>query len=131
MAGTPVQAYLAPATTSVTATGTTGAAVTLTIPSAGAGLFNYLCLVEIGLYVATSYTGAATPVAVTTTGITNTPTFSIAGPTTTNVGQLLDRIIWAPYVPLKGSAAATAMTFVAPIVTNAIWRLNAHYYVDI
>lgn len=131
MAGTPVQAYLAPATAAQSATAAVSTGITLTIPAAGAGLFNYLCLAEVSLYVSTSVTGAATPIAVTTTGITGTPSFAVAALTSAVVGTLLDRIIWTPSTPLRGSAANTTMTIVAPVVTGAIWRLNALYYVDV
>jgi hypothetical protein len=129
-AGQVVIAYPAPATTAVSATAIVSTAVTLTIPAAAAGLFNYLCYLEITLFATAAVAPAATPVLVTTTGITGTPTFSLGFPVGA-AGVILDRIIVQPTSPLKGSAAATAMTFVAPIATLAIWRLNALYYVDV
>jgi hypothetical protein len=62
----------------VSATGASGAAVTLTIPAGGAGIFNYLCYLQIIRFAAALLTAAATPVLVTTTGMTGTPTFSFA-----------------------------------------------------
>lgn len=128
--GSAVTAYLAPATTTVSATGAANAAVTLTIPAAGAGLFNYITLVEISCYCATAITGAATPVSVTSTGITGAPTFKIAQPTVA-VGGLVDRLMYTLSVPIKGSAANTAATIVAPVYTGAIWNINAAYYTDV
>ena len=126
-----VTAYIAPATTAVSVTAAVSTGATLTLPAAGAGLFIYLTFIEITLVVATTVTGAATPIAVTTTGITGTPSFRLANGTSAVVGALLDRIM-APFAfGLKGSAANTAMVFTAPIVTGAIWSMNATYYADI
>jgi hypothetical protein len=129
-AGQAVISYPAPATTAISGTAAVSTGVTLTIPAAGAGLFNYVCYLEITLFATAALTAAATPVLVTTTGISGTPTFSFAFPVAA-VGQLVDRIIIQPTQPLKGSAANTAITIVAPIATLAIWRLNALYYVDV
>lgn len=129
--GFAVTAYLAPATTTVSATGVASAAVTLTIPSAGAGLYNYITELEISAYcTATIAAGAATPIAVTSTGITGTPTFKIAQPVGAT-GQVLDRLIYTFDPPLRGSAVATALTVVAPVYTNAIWNINAAFYTDV
>lgn len=118
-----------PATATVTGTAAISTGVTLTIPAAGVGLFNYLVALEISLYVSTSVTGAATPVAVTSSGITGTPSYSIASGTSAVVGALLDRLLMQfSGIPLKGSAANTTMVFTAPAVTGAIWRINAYYY---
>ena len=124
--GTPI-----PATSGISATAAVSTGLTLTIPAPAAGLFNYLCGLEIKLVVATTVTGAATPIAVTSTGITGTPTFYFANGTSAVVGALLDSCQISPTNTVKGSAAATAMTFVAPIVTGAIWTMRAFYYQDI
>ena len=122
---------LQPATTAISATAAVTTALTLTVPAAAAGLFNYLVALELTLVVATTVTGAATPIAVTSTGVTGTPTYYLANGTSAVVGALLDRITLTPALPIKGSAAATAMTFVAPSVTGAIWTMRAFYYQDI
>lgn len=127
---TQVVANLAPATTAISATAAVSTGVTITIPAAGAGLFNHLVLLEITLFATAALTAATTPVLVTTTGITGTPTFSLAFPVSA-AGALVDRLILPFGVPLRGSAANTAMTIVAPIATLAIWRLNAYYYTDV
>jgi len=129
-AGQAVISYPVPATAGVSTTAAASSGVTLTIAAAAAGLFNYLVYLEIILVVATTVTGAATPIAVTSTGITGTPTYYLANGTSAVVGALLDRIVMSPSNPIKGSAAATSMTFVAPVVTGAIWGLRAYSYVD-
>lgn len=129
--GSAVTAYLAPATTTVSATAAASTAITLTIPAAGAGLYNYITELEISVYCTTAIgAGAATPVSVTSTGITGTPTFKLAAPVGA-VGQVLDRLIYTFDPPLRGSAVNTAMTIVAPIYTSALWNLNAAYYTDV
>jgi len=127
-AGQVVTSYLAPATTAITAVGAASAAVTLTIPAAAAGLFNYLCFLELTAYATVANVGGVTPVTVTTTGITGTPAFTL--PTAIAVGAIVPYLL-TPAVPIKGSAAATAMTIVAPVFTNIIWRITAYYYVDV
>ena len=122
---------LQPATTAISATAAVTTALTLTVPAAAAGLYNYLVALELTLVVATTVTGAATPIAVTSTGVTGTPTYYLANGTSAVVGALLDRITLTPALPIKGSATATAMTFVAPSVTGAIWTMRAFYYQDI
>jgi len=120
-----VAAALKAATTAVSATGIAAAGVTLTIPSAGASLFNYLTFLELVAYNTAARTGGVTPVLVASTGISGTPTFefSSAGAVGT-----IERYVYDFNTPLKGSAAATAMTFVAPATTSVIWRINAFYY---
>lgn len=129
MAGNSViQVYPANALTSISATGASGAAVTLTIPSAGAGLFNYVVGYSIEQYAVAALTGGATPVVVTTTGILGTPSYTFS--TGLAIGTM-ERVNVFLSAPIKGTAAATAATIVAPLTTNVIWRLNAYYYTDI
>src|SRR5207248_321800 len=61
-----------------TATGTAGAAVTLTLASGGAGLFHYITYIQIAKFATALLTAAATPVLVTTTNLSNTPAFSFS-----------------------------------------------------
>jgi hypothetical protein len=117
---------LTPTTVSLSGTATVGLGVTITIPAAAAGTFNYLLALEINMFAAALLVAAATPVLVTTTGITGTPTFSLEASAQAQ-GTIVTRIYqFVP--PIKGSAAATAITVVAPAVTNVIWRLNAQYF---
>ena len=114
-------------TTTVSSTAATGVAVTLTLPAAGASLFIYLCNLEITMFFTATNLALATPTLVTTTGITGTPTFSFAGQVGV-VGVVDQRIYNNGGLPLKGSAANTALTVVCPAVTGLIWRVNGTYF---
>lgn len=111
----------------ITATGAAAAAVTLTIPSAGSGLFNYLGMLQIVKFSAAALTPAASPVLVTTTGIIGLPTFSFPADVSAQ-GLVVEQLFQFPS-PVKGSAAATAMTVVCPATIGIIWRLNAAFYI--
>jgi hypothetical protein len=124
-----VLAELLPATLAVTATGASGAAVTLTIPSAGAGLFHYITRLSISLFNTAATTGAAAPVVVTTSNLPGSRAFSLAYPTRAAAGELLDRILLGSTNPIKSTAAATPTTIICPIVTVGLWRVTADYYV--
>lgn len=116
-----------PSTLLVTATGASGAAVTATIPAAGAGLFHYFTEVELTQFVAVARTAAAVPVLATTTNLPGSPVISCDA-TIGAVGQIF-RYQWEPTTPLKSSVANTATTFVGPATTSTIWRWNILYYV--
>jgi hypothetical protein len=109
----------------VTATGAAAAAVTLTLPAAGAGLFHYVTALEITLYSSAARTGAAAPWVVTTTNLPGSPafTFSTAGA----IGAT-ERAVLAPTTPLRASAANVATTIVCPAATGGIWRVNCTYF---
>lgn len=109
----------------VTNTAATGVACTLTIPSAGAGLFHYISLIEIQLYATAARTGGAAPVLVTTTNLPGSPVWDFD--TAQAIGNTI-RQNTQPATPIKSSAAATATTIVAPIATTGIWRITAYYY---
>lgn len=111
----------------VSATGAAAAAVTLTIPSAGAGLYNYLTMLQIVKFSTTTLTAAATPVLVTSTGIIGTPTFSFPADVSAQ-GIAVEQRFDFPK-PVKGTATATAMTIVCPVTTGVIWRVNAAFYI--
>lgn len=120
------------ATAAVSTTSAANTTITLTIPAAAAGLFNYLVHLEIMVVVSASFTGTAAPIAVTSTGITGTPTFYLGAGTSAVVGAILDRTVVNPSVPIKGSAAATAMTFVAPAAgAGGLITMRAFYYQDV
>jgi hypothetical protein len=108
------------------ATGAAGAGVTLTIPAGGAGVFNYLCYLQIIKFAAALLTAAATPVLVTTTGMTNTPTFSFNADAAAQGTSQEQK--YEGQNPIIGSAAATAITIVCPATTGVIWRVNATYF---
>lgn len=113
-------------TLSVTSVGAAAAAVTLTIPAAGAGTFHYIDAIEITLYNSAARTGSATPVTVTSTNLSgnNAFTFSSAGAIGTT-----ERYILSTDRPIKSAAANTATTIVCPATTGVIWRVNVFYSV--
>lgn len=122
------QAIIDPTTTATSATGVAAAAVTLTIAAAPAGLFLYVTELEIVKFATALLTAAATPVLCTTTGITGTPTISFSAG-----AELAGSAVRYDYGfggrPLKGSAAATAITIVCPATTAIIWRINGFSFV--
>lgn len=111
----------------VTATGASGAAVTLTIPAPGAGLRQYITYLSINRFAAALLTAAAAPVVVTTTNLPGTLAFSFAAEAAAQ--GTLDRWREDFAFPLMASAQNTATTIVCPITTGVIWRVTAGYYV--
>jgi hypothetical protein len=113
------------ATLAVTATGAAAAAVTLTIPAAGVGLFHYITALEIRLYSTAARTGVAAPIVVTTTNLPGTLAFTFE-----TAGAIGTSVVQSPPLatPLRSSAANTATTIVAPAVTGGIWRITAFYF---
>jgi hypothetical protein len=122
-----VQAFIAPATAAVTATAAAGSAATATIPAAGTGLFNYITCIIIDECPSAALTGTAANI-FTTTGITGTPSFDLAG--ALGAGAI-DRMIVNFPQPLKGSATNTAATIVSPALANTVFRCTAFYYTDV
>ena len=113
-------------TLAVTATGAASAAVTLTLPAPAAGLFHYIVSLTVQRYASTALTGAAAPVVVTTTNLPGALAFSVD--TAGAVGTSTVQTLALASDPLRSTAAATATTVVAPVVTGGIWRLTAIYY---
>lgn len=111
----------------VTATGTAGAAVTLTVPAPGAGLRQYLTYLSINRFAAALLTAGTTPVIVTTTNLPGSLAFSI--PAEAAAQGTLDRWREDFAFPLATSALNTATTIVCPATTNVIWRVTAGYYI--
>lgn len=112
-------------TTGITATAAAGAGVTITIPAVAAK-FNYLAYLSIVMYAAAALTGGATPVVVTSTGLSGTPAWTF--PTAAAIGTLTEEKVETSH-PIKGTAINTAMTIVAPATPNVIWRVTAAYFV--
>jgi hypothetical protein len=113
--------------TPITATAAVGVALTLTIPSPGAGLRNYLTYIAINRIASTALTAAATPIVVTSANLPNAMAWSVSAEAAT-VGQFFSvREDFA--FPIMSTAQATVTTIVAPLVTGVIWRLSAAYYV--
>jgi len=113
--------------TTVTAVGASGAAVTLTLPSPGAGLRHYITYLSINRFAVATLTAGAAPVTVTTTNIPGTLAFSF--PADAALQGTMDRWREDLAYPLAVSAQGTATTIVCPATTNVIWRATAGYYV--
>jgi hypothetical protein len=117
-----------PANLTGTAVGTSGAAVTLTISSGGAGLYHYLCYLRIDRFAVALLTAGATPVTVTTTNISGSIAFSLPADAAAQ-GTIYTQEI-SPSNPIKSTTAGTNTTIVCPATTNVIWRVTAVYYVS-
>ena len=107
----------------VKGTSTAGAALTVTLPAGGTGMFHIIEKVFIQAYNTAARTGGATPVTVTTTNLPNTPSilFSSAGA----IGTIEDKVMCGGF--LKSSVANTATTIVCPITASVIWNVIVHY----
>ena len=117
-----------PTTTVGTATGVTGAAVTLTLASPGAGLYHYITRLVIERHTSALLTAAATPIIVTTTNLPGSLAFSIPADAAPQ-GQVYREVIEIGEHSLKSSAASGTTTIVCPATTGVIWRVTAYYYV--
>lgn len=110
-----------------TAVGASGAAVTLTLASPGAGLRHYLTYLAINRFAAAALTAAAAPVTVTTTNIPGALAFSFAAEAFPQGS--LDRWREDFAFPVSTNAQGTATTIVCPATTGVIWRVTAGFYV--
>jgi hypothetical protein len=109
-----------------TAVGASGAAVTLSLASPGAGLRHYLTYLSVNRFAAAALTAAAAPVTVTTTNLPGSLAFSF-GAEAFPQGSL-DRWREDFAFPIASSAQGTATTIVCPATTGVIWRATAGYY---
>jgi len=110
----------------VTNTGAAAAAVTLTLPAAGAGLFHYITSIVIMRAGAAALVGTAALV-ITTTNLPGALAWSVGN--AVPAGGTLTDLNFMPATPLKSSAANTATTMVAPAPgAGVLWRLVATYY---
>ena len=115
-----------PTTASVTSTAASGAALTLTVPAGGVGLFHYITKIVISKYCAAALTASAAPIIVTTTNLATTPSIDFK-----TLGALGDsERIELDFTgnPLKSTTANAATTIVCPIATGVIWKVNVFYY---
>jgi hypothetical protein len=110
-----------------TAVGASGAAVTLTLASPGAGLRHYITYVSINRIAAALLTAGAAPVTVTTTNLPGSLAFSLPADAAAQGTSFPLREDFA--YPIAAAAQATATTIVAPATTNVIWRVTAGFYV--
>lgn len=111
----------------VTATGTSGSAVTLTIPNPGAGLRNYVTYLSVNRFAAALLSAAATPVLVTTTNLPGSLVLSMPADAAAQ-GTLFPWREDFAYA-LASSAQNSTTTIVCPATTGVIWRATAGYYV--
>lgn len=113
--------------TAVSATGAANAAVTLTIPAPGANQFIYITNILIQRAGAAALAGTAALV-ITTTNLPGSVAWSVGNAVPAG-GSMTDvNVQFAS--PLKASAAATAVTIVAPVPgAGVLWRINVNYYV--
>lgn len=110
-----------PATSGLTNTAAINLACTLTIPAAGAGMFQYIDWIRIDHFAGALLTAAAAPVIVTTTNIPGTPSINVradAAPQGTLTPYLIQN-----GMPIRAIAANTAVTIVAPATTGVIWKI--------
>jgi len=124
--GLTVLAYQIPSDQAQSVTGTTGAAVTVTLAGVASN-FHYISLIEITKYFTVANAASATPLVITTTNLPNSFSWSFGQPLGT-VGTT-DVRIFTPATPMKSSAAGTSTTIVCPATTGIIWRVNVSYYV--
>jgi hypothetical protein len=110
----------------VTNTGAASAAVTLSLPTPGAGLRQYLTYLAINRFAAATLTPAATPVLVTTANLPGALVFSLPADAAAQGVLTPWREDFA--YPLAASAQSTATTIVCPATTGVIWRVTAGYY---
>lgn len=120
--------YAKPLPTLLTATGTAAISVsaTATLAAGGVGLFHYITRVRISKYVGATLTAAAAPSTVTSTNINNTPSFDFKTLGSLGDSEVMD--IDFTGNPLKATASNTSTTFVAPVLTGAIWKITVFYY---
>jgi len=111
----------------VTSVGASGAAVTLTLAAAGAGLRHYITYLSINRFAAAVLTAAAAPVTITTTNIPTSLAFSF--PADAALLGTMDRWREDFAYPIAVTAQNTATTIVCPVTTGVIWRVTAGYYV--
>lgn len=111
----------------VTNVGASGAAVTLTLPSPGAGLRHYLTFLEIVRFAAVALVPSATPVTVTTTNLPGALAFTMPADNMALGATNTWRKDFA--YPLAAAAQATATTIICPVTTSVISRLTCGFYV--
>jgi hypothetical protein len=110
-----------------TTVGASGAAVTLTLASPGAGLRQYLTYLSINRFAAAVLTASATPVTVTTTNLPGPLAFTFEA----DAATLGTKIPWREdfAYPVSAASQNTAVTIVCPVTTGVIWRVTAGYYI--
>lgn len=111
----------------VTTTGAAGAAVTLTLPSPGVGLRQYITYIRVVRSASAALTAGAAPTVVTTSNIPGALAFTFGADAAL---QGTDKAIQEDFAfPLAATAQNATTTIVCPVTTGVIWRVTAGYYV--
>ena len=116
-----------PADLWVTATAGVNAAVTCTLPAAGAGLFHYIVFIQLVKLYSVVGVASGAGVIVTSTNLPGNPSWTteqLASP----AGTASSVILMTPCIPIKSAAANSDTTLVAPAKLQTIWRWNVVYY---
>lgn len=111
----------------VTAVGAVNAAVTATLPAAGAGLFHYITSIRVTKLYAILGVASGAGVTISTGNLPGNPAWTTeqaAGALGTTV-KVVDE---ACGLPIKSAAANVATTIVCPAQAQTIWRVNVTYY---
>lgn len=104
--------------------GTSGSAVTATLPATDNN-YHIISRIGITLYNAAARTGGANPVTITTT---NLGSLAWTCPSAGAVGTVFEIGIEGVY---RSAAAGVATTIVCPATTSVIWRVNVIYSTQI
>lgn len=116
-----------PATKHVTVTAAANTGATITLPTAGAGLFHYITSLQLYRNATAALAGTATLV-ITSTNLPGSPAWSVGNAML--AGGTQQDLMYEPGNPLKSLAANTATTIVMPAPGAAVlWRGNCSYYV--
>ena len=110
----------------VTATGVSGAAVTLTLPAPGLNLKQFILEITITKFSAAVLVAAAAPVIVTTTNLTGNPSYDFQA--NAALQGTIERVQVLPSLAIEATAENTAVTIVCPATTDVIWRVSVRYY---
>lgn len=105
--------------------GTAGAALTLTIPAPGAGLYQFISRIEILRFPTAALTAAAAPIAVTSTNLPGSRTFRLSADAAAQ--GVIASAIFEGSKPLRASTVNTAVTIVCPLTTGVLWFASADY----
>lgn len=120
-----IPAYDRPPTTYVSGTAAAGAALTLTLPTPGVGLFHYISAIEIALYSTAARAGAAAPVLTLATNCAFLDKIAFA---TAGAIGVTDRFTPSLTNPVKVAAVNTATVLNLPIVTSGLWAARISYF---
>lgn len=111
----------------VTVTAAVNTAATLTLPAPAAGLFIHITDLEVVKLYAVIGVASGAGVIITSTNLPGNPAWTteqIVGAE----GSAPKVVKLTPTTPLKAAAAAVAVTVVAPMQLQTIWRINATYF---